>query len=81
MTLEEKKTLVADFLARCNRYADGKIAAYRAELDGASGSRALEIEHKIGDWTAYRTFNEHAIAELAAASLDEWFAESGAGRR
>ena len=78
MTLDEKKRLVADFLTRCNRYADGKLAEYRAALDEASGRRALELQDKIGHWTAYRTFNEHTIEELASARLDEWFAESGA---
>lgn len=75
MTLEEKKSLVADFLARCNRYADGKLSEYRGSLDGASGQRALEIQDKIGHWTAYKTFNEYTIAELETARLDDWFAE------
>jgi hypothetical protein len=76
MTLDEKKALVADFLARCNRYADDKLAEYRTALDGASGPRVLELQDKIGHWTAYRVFNEHAITELRTAALDEWFAES-----
>lgn len=81
MTVNEKKTLVAEFLSRCNRYADDKLAEYRAALDGASGSRALELQDKIGHWTAYRAFNEHTIAELRSAKLDEWFAESGPPNR
>jgi hypothetical protein len=77
MTLEEKKRLVAAFLQHCNRYADGKLAEYRTALDGASGWRALELQDKVGHWSAYRAFNEHTIEELETARLDEWFAELG----
>lgn len=81
MTLEEKKMLIVDFLTRCNRYSDDRLTEYRAALDGASGSRALELQDKIGHWTAYRAFNEHTIAELRTAALDEWFADSGPANR
>ena len=77
MTLGEKKDLIVRFLLRCNRYADGKLAGYRAELDDASGRRALELQDKIGHWTAYRAFNEHTIEELAGPRLDDWLADAG----
>ncbi|HEX6997396.1 MAG TPA: hypothetical protein VF322_04575 [Gammaproteobacteria bacterium] len=73
MTLDEKKALVARFLEQCNEYAERKLAAYRAELAGASPRRALEIQDKIGHWTAYRAFNAHAIEELRTSKLDDWF--------
>jgi len=73
MTLDEKKALVGAFLARCNAYADRQLAQYRGELERAVGTRALELADKIGHWTAYRTFNEHAIGELATTRLDDWF--------
>jgi hypothetical protein len=79
MKLEEKKRVVADFLMRCNRYAEVKLAEYRTELGSASGRRALDLQDKIGHWTAYRTFNERTLAELESTTLDEWFAESGSG--
>ena len=69
-----KKAVVADFLTRCNRYADGQLAKYRAELATASGGEALAVQDKIGHWTAYRAFNEHALAEISRGELDDWFA-------
>ncbi|HEY8519792.1 MAG TPA: hypothetical protein VIN61_06920 [Gammaproteobacteria bacterium] len=74
MTLDEKKALVATFLKKCNEYAERQIAALGAELEGASPRRALEIQDKIGHWTAYRAFNVHAIEELRTSKLDDWFA-------
>jgi hypothetical protein len=79
MKLDEKKRVIADFLTRCNRYADGKLAQYRAELASASGRRVLELQDRIGHWTAYRTFNEHTMTELESTTLDEWFSEPGPG--
>jgi hypothetical protein len=73
MTLVEKQAVVEQFLAKCNDYASSKLAEYRRELDAASGRDALALQDKIGHWTAYRTFNEHALAELSARKLDAWF--------
>ena len=72
MNLVERKALVARFIGKCNEYADGKLEQYRAELASASGFKALEIQDKIGHWTAYRAFNEYTIAELASEELDDW---------
>jgi len=72
MDLNERKRLVTRFLERCNEYADRQLAGYRAELEHARGPRALELADKIAHWTAYRAFNEHAIAELATPRLDDW---------
>jgi hypothetical protein len=74
MNATAKKAVVADFLARCNRYADGQLEKYRAQLTALSGHEALAVQDKIGHWTAYRAFNEHALAELARGELDDWFA-------
>jgi hypothetical protein len=73
MDAAAKKAVVADFLARCNRYAEGQLDKYRAALAGASASEALAVQDKIGHWTAYRAFNEHALAELTRGELDDWF--------
>ncbi len=35
---------------------------------------ALTIQDKIGHWTAYRAFNEHALGEIDRGELDDWFA-------
>jgi hypothetical protein len=76
MTLTEKKSLVADFLRKCNRYADDKLTRYQAELRAAAGPERLSLQDKIGHWTAYRAFNEHTLRELDADTLDEWFADA-----
>ena len=74
MNSADKKAVVADFLARCNRYADGQLAKYRQELVSADAGSALALQDKIGHWTAYRAFNEHALAEIRRGELDDWFA-------
>lgn len=74
MDIAAKKAVVVDFLTKCNRYADGQLAKYRGELAAAAGGDALALQDKIGHWTAYRTFNEHALSELAGRDLDDWFA-------
>lgn len=74
MDVTAKKTVVTDFLVRCNAYADGELARYRRALEGATADEAQALEAKIGQWTAYRAFNEHALREVAAGELDDWFA-------
>jgi hypothetical protein len=73
MDAAAKKAVVADFLARCNRYAEGELLKHREQLAAASTLEALAVQDKIGHWTAYRAFNEHALAELARGELDDWF--------
>ncbi len=74
MDAAAKKAVVTNFLARCNRYADGQLDRYREQLAAASTGEALTVQDKIGHWTAYRAFNEHALAELAHGKLYDWFA-------
>jgi hypothetical protein len=74
MDIAAKKAVVADFLAKCNRYADGQLDKYRGQLAAAAAGEALALQDKIGHWTAYRAFNEHALAELDRGELDGWFA-------
>jgi hypothetical protein len=73
METHAKKAVVADFLARCNRYADDQLDKYRSQLVSAAPGEALAVQDKIGHWTAYRAFNEHALQELARGELDDWF--------
>ena len=73
MEAAAKKAVVADFLARCNRYADDQLDKYRGELPAASALEALTVQDKIGHWTAYRAFNAHALQELERGELDDWF--------
>lgn len=72
MTLQDKKQLIAAFLAKCNDYASARIERHRAELAGATAWQSMEIQDKIGHWTVYRAFNEYTIQELATAELDHW---------
>jgi hypothetical protein len=74
MNSADKKAVVTDFLQRCNRYAEGQLAKYRQDLGTADADTALTIQDKIGHWTAYRAFNEHALAEIDRGELDDWFA-------
>ena len=74
MNSADKKAVVADFLNRCNRYAEGQLAKYRQELEIADAAAALAIQDKIGHWTAYRAFNEYALGEIGRGELDDWFA-------
>jgi hypothetical protein len=73
MDAAAKKAVVADFLRRCNRYAEAQLTKYGQQLGAASPAEALAIQDKIGHWTAYRAFNEHALAEIARGDLDDWF--------
>ena len=73
MNSSYKKAVVADFLQRCNRYAVAELAKYRQQLAAADPATALSIQDKIGHWTAYHAFNEHALAEMARGELDDWF--------
>ena len=73
METDAKKAVVADFLQRCNRYADGQLDKYRSQLLRAEPAEALAVQDKIGHWTAYRAFNEQALQELARGELDDWF--------
>jgi hypothetical protein len=74
MTSADKKAVVADYLHRCNRFAEGQLMKYRQDLKTADAAAALAIQDKIGHWTAYRAFNEHALAEIGRGELDDWFA-------
>lgn len=76
MELSERKRLVTRFLRQCNRYADDKLAGYRARLANATGFEALELQDGISHWTAYKAFNEYAIDELERTdTLDSWLDE------
>ncbi len=72
-SVDTRKRIIADFLRRCNAYADEQLAKYRARLEAAGGMEALSIQDKIGHWTAYRAFNDHTLTELADGTLDDWF--------
>lgn len=73
MTLSDKKALVGRFIGRCNEYAEAEIVRYRAELERATGDRAIELERKIEQWSTYRAFNQYTLDELRTATLDHWF--------
>ena len=72
-SVDTRKRIIADFIRRCNAYADNELERYRGRLGEAGGMEALAIQDKIGHWTAYRAFNEHTLTELADGTLDDWF--------
>ena len=74
MSSADKKAVVADYLRKCNGYAEAQLTKYRQALAAASAAEALAIQDKIGHWTAYRAFNEIALGELDRGELDDWFA-------
>ena len=76
MNSSDRKAVVADFLERCNRFAEAQLAKYRQQLVTADVETALAIQDKIGHWTAYRAFNAHALAEIGRGELDDWFADA-----
>lgn len=73
MDLKKKKELVAQFLRKCNGYADQRLAGYREQAASLAGLDALIIADKIHHWTTYKAFNEFTISELDSGELDDWF--------
>jgi hypothetical protein len=73
MNLSRKKALVRHFLTHCNRYADGKLAEYGERLASGSVADRQALVGTIAEWRSYKSFNEHAIAELDGETLDGWF--------
>jgi flavin reductase (DIM6/NTAB) family NADH-FMN oxidoreductase RutF len=62
----DEKGIIADYLRKCNMYAEASIA--RKEARGESTETAA--------WKSYIEFNEHAITELSNGKLDAWFTPS-----
>ena len=72
-SVDTRKRIIADFLQRCNTYAEQQLDKYRDQRGEASGMDALALQDKIGHWTSYRAFNEHTLTELDDGTLDDWF--------
>ncbi|PCI21520.1 MAG: hypothetical protein COB62_03250 [Piscirickettsiaceae bacterium] len=66
VSLAEKKSIIIDFLQRCNHYSDKMLEKYQSPL-------TQEAPQKVHDWTIYKEFNEYAINELNSDDLDDWF--------
>ena len=66
MSLEEKRSIVADFLLRCVNYANDSIERKR---------NRGEDEEEVSKWEAYRDFTEHAVMEVESGVLDSWLEE------
>lgn len=60
-----RKEAVIDFLKRCVDYSDASIARKIARGDS---------EELIEKWRNYREFTAHAITEIEAGELEDWFA-------
>ena len=73
MDLQKKKDLIANFLAKCNEYADEQLERYGQQAGPLSSLDALHVHDKIHHWMTYKAFNEYTIAELRTEELDHWF--------
>ena len=71
ISVEDKKTIIIDFLRQCNNYSDSMLDKYKAQLLDEQPSESAD--QKIHDWTVYKDFNDYAIKELAGEELDDWF--------
>lgn len=75
MTVDERKQVVLDFLARCRAWGAereipklmGRLAADPTPADAA----------KLHQWTTWVQFVDHATGEVADGQLDDWFRPSG----
>ena len=61
--MSDDRTAVAEFLRKCNVYAQASIERKRARGE----------EEEITKWESYIEFNEHALEEIANGTLDRWF--------
>ena len=61
--MSDDRTAVAEFLRKCNVYAQASIERKRARGE----------EEEIAKWESYIEFNEHALEEIANGTLDRWF--------
>ena len=71
--LNEKKSIIIDFLVKCNTYSEQMLRQYEQHLTSKSKTEHAAIEQKIHDWKSYRKFNDYAINELKGTELDHWF--------
>lgn len=70
ISLEDKKTIIIDFLMQCNNYSESMLDKYKKQLlDEQLNESAGQ---KIHDWTVYKDFNDYAIRELNGRELDDW---------
>ena len=68
--MSDDQDTVAEFLRKCNVYAQASIERKRAE-----GRRRKE---EVAKWESYIEFgNEHALEEIANGTLDRWFTGNG----
>jgi len=72
ISLEDKKSIIIDFLNKCNLYSDQKLLDYEKRLIRAGEIECAELVQKKHDWASYRHFNAHAITELKGDELDDW---------
>jgi hypothetical protein len=69
--IDHSRAVIIEFLQRCNRYAEDKLAAYGARM---TPNTEPDLALKILQWSSYRAFNSPAIGELERGELDDWLA-------
>lgn len=72
VSLQDKKSIIIDFLKKCNLYSDQKLLDYERRMNHASEHEGGELLQKKHDWTSYRDFNRYTIEELSGDELDDW---------
>lgn len=72
ISLEDKKSIIIDFLNKCNLYSDQKLLDYERRMSKADDVERTRLLQKKHDWVSYRDFNGHAIGELEGDELDDW---------
>ncbi|HOR29543.1 MAG TPA: hypothetical protein PLS90_17505 [Candidatus Sumerlaeota bacterium] len=66
--------VVHAFLTRCRRWAlEQELPRRHREVDQTWDAAAAARLHA---WCAYLEFTEHALRELEAGALDDWFGEA-----
>ena len=72
--LQEKKSIVMQFLDKCNQYAIDKIKVYESQIVECKRlDMKTNILQKKEKWQTYLEFNLHAKKELQSNVIDSWF--------
>jgi hypothetical protein len=67
--------VVHRFLARCRAWgAEREVPARLARLNAAPN---LPDAAGLHEWVAWVAFVDHALAEIEAGALDDWFTDAG----
>jgi len=72
VSLADKKSIIIDFLRKCNAFSEQKLQDYERRMVKAEEAESIELDHKKHDWSSYKSFNNYAINKLKGNELDDW---------